>query len=47
MDKKQEEIVELEKDLQKSVDEVTLRKTVIESMQENLIHNENEYMQMS
>ena len=47
MDKKQEEIVELEKALQKSVDEVTLRKTVIEAMQENLIHHENESMQMS
>lgn len=47
MDKKQEEIVELQKTLQKAQDEVTLRKNVIESMQENLIKHENESMQMS
>ena len=44
MDKKQEEIVELEKSLQKAEDEVSLRKNVIESMQENLINHENESM---
>ena len=39
--------MELEKTLQKAQDEVTLRKTVIESMQENLISHENDSMQMS
>jgi len=47
IDKKQDQIIELEKSLQKAVDEVELRKAVVDSMSENLLKHENDSMEMS
>ena len=47
VDKLNEEIKRLEKSLQMANDEVHLRKTIVDSMGENLMKHETESMQMA
>ena len=44
IDKKKDDIVELQKELQKANDEVELRKTIVDQMGENLMKHETESM---
>ena len=47
IDRKNDEILNLEKELQKAKDEVELRKSIVDQMGENLLKHETESMEMA